>query len=178
MAVIFQTLGFYVIPANRGASAVDLICVSAEARSPTTMLVEAKTCGSRYSLPAKDVRALCEYVESVRERLSTFPKPSALIIVGPECAKTVENKLASLEGEVGIPTRYIVADDIALLRESIPGPLPVHDFLRAIRLTAHVVPRDAIKRICSTFYATEAAHIEFARAVLDRKVKGGPSAWH
>ena len=123
LALLFQSLGFYVVSTRLGHRTVDLICISAIDNEPITLLVEAKTSGKPYALPVSDQRALMEYVGDVRKSLNTIPPPCLILLVGQEPAKSMEDRLRSLEAAANTPIRYIRAAELAALRESIPGPI-------------------------------------------------------
>ncbi|MFJ8603327.1 hypothetical protein ACIREM_32365 [Streptomyces shenzhenensis] len=108
--LLFQGLGFMVIPTRQGQRRVDLICISAGGDGdPYTVLVEAKSSHSGYTLPTKDARAITEYVHSVRDRLRTLPPLRLVLIVGPDGAKTLDGKVKELDYELPVSVRYISA---------------------------------------------------------------------
>jgi hypothetical protein len=148
------------------------------AREPYTILVEAKTSRRDYFLPTKDARALRDYVAAARVSLSTLPGVELLLVIGPSAAGTLSTKLKSLEADIGIPTRYCDISLLAGLRRRLPGPVPAQQFLRALRLSRHVVSSSAIDAIADEYERLQGSHDQFVRqmltkgAALDRLLSG------
>jgi hypothetical protein len=90
IALIFQSFGFLVVPTKPGRESIDLRCFSNDSQDSSQIMVEAKTTKGVYSLPAKDRRALRDYVNSVQRTFKTLPPPSLLIVVGPRPASTLQ----------------------------------------------------------------------------------------
>lgn len=161
-----QSLGFYVVQTRTGERTVDLVCISGDASSPYSFLLEAKTTSSKYSLPTRDARAIVEYIEDVRRTLATLPKLSFLLLVGPTPARTLETKIRRLELEATLPVRFWTAQELANLRESIPGPVPAQRFAQAIVGAPHVIPSGFSERITNEYLNQQKAYQTFVRSML------------
>jgi hypothetical protein len=170
LALLAQSLGFFVVATRTGASTVDLICISSDPTAPYTCLVEAKTTRGRYSLPTKDARALRDYVAEVRRSLATLPPLRFALIIGPEPTRTVERKLIALEAAVGLPVRYVRAIGIAKLRHSLPGPAPLGPLADTILSAAHLLPDDFSRSVADFHERSQEAHREFVQAMMQTPI--------
>ena len=178
LALIAQSLGFYVVPARVGECGADLICVSSDQR--WTFLLEAKTTSKRYSLPAKDRRALVEYVTMVQTALTTLPRLEFVLIVSWEGSKTLGGKLRALEAETGVPVRFCCAQDLAALREMSLGPIPTDVFRSEVLGKPEVLPKGFVGEVVRKSEQGQAAHVHFVREMLEvhRPGAGAPAeAW-
>jgi hypothetical protein len=175
LALIAQSLGFYVVPARSGECGVDLICVSSDQR--WTFLLEAKTTAKRYSLPAKDRRALVEYVTMVQTALTTLPRLEFVLIVSWEASKTLGGKLIALEAETGVPARFCCAQDLAELREMSLGPIPTDVFRSEVLEKPKVLPKGFVGEVVRKSQQGQAAHVHFVREMLEvhRPPAGAPA---
>ena len=180
LALIFQSLGFHVISTRAGQSMVDLVCVSPDPATRVSFLIEAKTSGRRYALPTRDARALKEYVEDVKAALRTFPPLGFILIVGDEPARTLPAKLTGLEASIGVPVRFCRAQQIADLRELIPGPVPVATFCNQIMTSPNILAADFVNRVAQDYQAVQNAHAAFAGQLLALHQGKTPveQAWH
>jgi len=165
LAFLMQSFGFFVSPASRGRRAIDLICISAVPK-PYTLMLEAKTSRRAYYLPAKDARALKEYAINTQAVLSTLPPLKLLLLVGPNPASTLANKLRSLEAEVGVPIRYCEASVLADLRKRLPGPAPAHLFLKGLQLSDHVANGGFADAVARGYERQQATHDRFVQEML------------
>jgi hypothetical protein len=168
LSILFQSFGFIVVPTTRGERRVDLVCIAAQAAggSSYAFMVEAKSTSKPYSLPTKDSRAILEYVDNVKHKLSTLPPLKFVLIVGPEPANTLLKKLNTLEREVSTPVRYCMADTLASLRSSFPGAMPQAIFLDTILSAPGIVNRDHLGRIVRHIRDQDDAHSDFVRRML------------
>ena len=170
LALIVQSLGFYVVSTRTGERMVDLVCMSPNPYSQATILIEAKTSKRPYALPSKDERAILEYVDEIRRSLTTFPSLQLVLIVGPRAGKTLGNKLKRLELRLGIPTRFCTAQDFAEIRESIPGPIPLNLLIEQILSSSHVLEKRLGVSIAKKYTAIQTAHSDLVRTMLDRSI--------
>jgi hypothetical protein len=168
LALLTQSLGFYVIKTRTGERTVDLVCVSGDPSASFTMMIEAKTTKAAYSLPTKDERALVEYVSTVQEGLTTSPNLALVLVVGSAASKTLDGRLRRVEVATGVPTRFCTAQQLATLRESILGPLPLSLFKKQILDASRVVPTENIQAIVQSVNARSAAQEALVRAFLER----------
>ena len=168
LALIFQSMGFYVIQTKTGERTVDLICLYGDGNEGITILVEAKTSKEPYSLPSKDERALSDYVDDVRKNLVLLPRLKLVLVVGYDSTNNLSKKLKNLENSTStpIPIRFCKAQDIARLRESIPGVIPVKELIDLMISMSHVVPSDFVENIIEQNLCKQEACIEFVRKML------------
>jgi hypothetical protein len=166
LALIFQSLGFYVVSTRRGERRVDLVCISADPTEPLTALIEAKTTKAAYALPTKDERALREYVDEVRRSLRTLPPLRYVLIVAPRPASTLQGKLARLEADCGIPIRFCSAQALASLRERLPGMAPMRVLTESILTGSHVLPDDMGEGAIARYMSEQDAHSHFVGAMF------------
>lgn len=166
LALLMQSLGLCVIATRAGLNTVDLVCISLDPNAKITFLLEAKTTKSRYSLPKKDSRAIKEYVQDVRKGLSTLPPLSFVLVVGHTPAQTLRNKLLRLEAEASIPMRFIRAQQLADLRERLPGPIPIATFTKELILGERIVTDALIERVTRNYHAEQKAYRKFAEAMF------------
>ncbi|MET8367403.1 hypothetical protein ABZU53_27980 [Micromonospora sp. NPDC005194] len=173
LSLLLQSLGFVVVTADTGEKRVDLICFAPGSSSAGySMLVEAKSTKNKYSLPTKDARAIEEYVADARGKLTTLPPLKIVLIVGPDTTDTIASKIRSLEGETGVPVRYLHARTLAWMRDRLPGPLPLEAFLRAVLNCGPFVTLEAIKAIVEADGISRSAHADFVKALLHGKPAG------
>ncbi|MEU2601544.1 hypothetical protein ABZ669_31205 [Streptomyces hirsutus] len=166
--LLFQGLGFMVIPTRQGQRRVDMICISPGGEGdPYTILVEAKSSHRGYALPTKDARAVAEYVQSVRGRLRTLPPLRLVLIVGPEGAKTLTGKVKELDFDLPVPVRYIPAHILVLLRKALQGVIPAQSFLKAMIAADGVITAKAIDPVIASYRSANAAHSEFVSRLLE-----------
>jgi hypothetical protein len=166
LALIIQSLGFYVVSTRPGNRTVDIVCVSSDPTDPFTALVEAKTSTRPYALPADDERALREYVADVRRNLTTLPPLRFVLVVSAAPGRTLEPRLRRLEAALGVPTRFCTAQLIANLRESLPGPAPFSVLSDEIVLSPPVLEAGFVDKVASRYREIAGAHEEFVRALL------------
>jgi hypothetical protein len=166
LALILQSYGFHVVSTRPGERSVDLVCISADRNEPLTVMVEAKSTKRAYALPAKDERALKEYVEEVKRTLGALPKLKLVIIIAAESARTLEEKLGRLEIAVGTPVRFARAQSIASLREKLPGGAPLRLFVESLLEGPHVLPDDIGGAAIARFEAEENAYAFLVRTLL------------
>jgi uroporphyrinogen-III synthase len=69
----------------------------------------------------------------------TLPPLRLVLLVGPEAASTIEQKLKNLEAEIQVPVRYITASTPGALREAIPGPIAQYGLIEDLIGSSHVV---------------------------------------
>lgn len=138
-----------------------------------TFLLEAKTTSRPYSLPRDDARALIEYVQEVRRALTTLPTLLFVLIVGPEASSTLSDKLRRLELEVGLPIRFCRAEDLAQLRDSITGPLPLDEMVRRVQVGPWILPPTFVQDIQNRHEQLRESHDAFVRAMLSPAVFRG-----
>lgn len=167
LALLMQSLGFLVIRTERAQRRIDLVCIAPGSPEESyTVLLEAKTTASNYTLPTKDSRAIAEYVVSVRSALKTLPPLRLVIVVGSTPAKTVAAKLGALEAQCGLPIRYC---DVALLRHlrhQVPGPVNHMHFLKVCINADRILGSQEIHQIVEADKAIRAAHDNFVQALL------------
>jgi hypothetical protein len=166
LALIVQSLGFYVISTRTGERTVDLICISADPAAQFTFLLEAKTSGRPYSLPRDDARALLEYIKEVQTGLTTLPQLHFVLITGPAPSSTLEKKLQALETEASVPIRFCPAHELAELREVVPGPIPLKDFRERLLLSSKVVATGFAQAMRSRADELRSSHETLVRTML------------
>jgi hypothetical protein len=164
LALITQSFGFYVIRTRTGKRTVDLVCISGN--PSMTFLLEAKTTNGPYSLPTKDSRALIEYTNEVRSILATLPQLRFVLIIGPQASKTLHRKLIQLEAQAGIPIRFCTAQQIADLREMIPGPLPISSFVDRILTAPHVLTDESFNEVVKNYHGMQQIHSQFVDGLI------------
>ena len=142
------------------------MCISSDPSVHMSFLLEAKTSAKPYALPAKDGRALLEYVADARRALSTLPPLRFVLLLGHGPARTVEGKLARLEAAANVPMRFCAAQDLADLRESILGPAPLHALTDEILAGPHVLPRGFVSTVVRSHDAARTAHTAFVEEML------------
>jgi hypothetical protein len=166
LALIAQSLGFYVVSTRRGERTVDLVCISGDPYEKITVLLEAKTSTKPYSLPTKDERALVEYIEEVKRSLRTLPPLKYVLIVGHRAGQNLEKKLAQLQERTEVPIRFCAAQDLADLRESIPGSAPLRALTECILRSSHILPRGFATAVAERYTTEQEAHSDFVRKML------------
>ena len=107
-----------------------------------------------------------EYIDDVRRVLSTLPPLRFVLIVGNEPATTLEGKLARLEAAARVPIRFCTAQDLADLRESILGPLPLATFTDQLLVGPHVLPPGFVGNVVRTWREAQAAHENFVSQMM------------
>ena len=165
LSLMFQSLGCHVSSTRRFERSVDLICVL-PTNPPSMIIVEAKSTARQYGLPARDQRALAEYVGAIRRNLITLPPLQLLLIVGPAPAGSISNRVRQTAAELGLPIRYCEARTLARLRTLIPGPLALADFLDRIVRGPEIVPRELPQDLYDAWKAREEAQSALIRAWL------------
>jgi hypothetical protein len=179
LALIIQSFGMYVVSTDTGRRTVDLVCLSG-IEERMTFLVEAKSSKKPYTLPTKDARALKEYVADIRRSLPTLPTLRFVLVVAHAPAARLEKKLAQLEADAGIPLRFLKAQQLADLRESITGPMPMRIFSEQILQSTHILGTDFVSSIVKGYNAEQDAHKQFvesmlaARGVIQIRKEWGP----
>ncbi|GAB2956108.1 hypothetical protein LWP59_34710 [Amycolatopsis acidiphila] len=167
LSILLQSFGFIVVSTSRGERRVDLICIASQGGgAPYTLLVEAKSTARPYALPTKHSRALQEYVDNVKHKLTTLPPLKLLLIVGPEPAKTLSQKLTDLENLASTPVRYCPAGSLAHLRRILAGAVPAGVFLDALLSAPKVVGGEQLHQVVSHVREQAAAHRDFVRRML------------
>jgi len=178
LALVMQSFGLYVVSTRTGYSTVDLVCISGSAEERTTFLIEAKTTSGRYSLPTKDSRALRDYVSDVRRSLSTLPPLSYVLLVAFEPSPTMAAKIARLEADASVPVRFVRAQQLATLRERIPGPLPLRVFSSSVLTGEAVLGESFVDAVVRSYEAEQRAHRTFVESMLSaRGVLPAARAW-
>jgi len=168
LALLAQSLGFYVVRARRATRRVDLLCLMSDEATPYTALIEAKTTGSAYSLPTDDQRALAEYVADVRGSLGTLPTVAFVLLVGSIATSTLETKLGDVEAKVSLPVRFIDAETLVRLRDRLPGPLPAGDFRELlVRSEARVLDSSFVDKVVGVYDRRQEAHSSFVQALME-----------
>lgn len=169
LAILMQSLGFFVVRTERAQRRVDLVCIApAPAGKAYTILLEAKTTTAHYALPTKDSRAISEYISSVRSALESLPPLRLVIIVGNKPAKTVGGKLAELEADTGIPIRYCDAWNLWALRHQLPGPVDCARFLKVCIAGDRILGPQDMSQVVESDRAIRDAHNDFVQTLLMR----------
>jgi hypothetical protein len=166
LALLVQSIGFFVIATKTGRNTVDLLCISPDPRSHYTFMIEAKTSRRPYALPRKDSRALQEYVQTVTKHLGTLPPLSFILVVGQAPASTLKSKMVSLQIKLGVPARYIDAVDLAAFREHFTGYLSHEVFAQAVLSGDFILSKETIIKIIETSESQQKAHSDFVQALL------------
>lgn len=168
LALLAQSFGFIVVQTRTGERTVDLLCISPDPSVRFTFLLEAKTTAAKYSLPASDERALMDYVRDVRASLTTLPELRLLLLVGPIPTNTLTKKLRDLEGKISLPVRYCHANELAGLREALPGPLPAAIFLEEALAAPYVMPSGYTAAAVARTQARQEAHAALVRSLMSK----------
>ncbi|TDC57834.1 hypothetical protein E1281_03375 [Actinomadura sp. KC345] len=166
LALLVQSFGFYVVGTRIGERTIDLVCISGDPSAPFSFLLEAKTSSSAYSLPAKDERALLDYINESRMALTTSPPLAFVLVVGPSPSKTLKGKLKKLEAKAGIPVRFCVAQELATLRENLVGPTPIELIRRKVIEADYLVTREDLAQISRAVDERKAAQASLIRAFM------------
>ncbi len=166
LALLMQSLGFYVIKTRTGERTVDLVCISGDPAASFTMMLEAKTTKAAYTLPTKDERALIEYVSTVQESLTTSPKLGLVLIVGSAASRTLGSRLRRVETTSGVAVRFCRAQQLATLRESILGPLPLVLLKKELLSAPNIVPASFVKGIVNNLNERYKAQEALVRTFL------------
>jgi hypothetical protein len=166
LALVIQSLGFIAVPAKTGQRRADLICISNDGNASYSFLLDAKSSRAPYTLPMKDVRALIEYIRSLKAVSASLPAPSFVLIVGSTPAAGVSSRLKEIEVAAGLPVRFLTAADLTRLRLSLPGPVPARRFQSAIVEAVHVVPQIAITTLIDAWNREQKAHRDLIDALL------------
>jgi Restriction endonuclease len=167
LALLFQSLGFIVIQTRTGTRTADLVCISSDPNHSITFLVEAKTSKAPYSLPAKDERALLEYVREIDGSLTTLPRLRFVLLVSARATKTLAGKLRNFETRSGTPIRFITASALGQLRADLTGPAPVGPLTKLLLDSYHVLPDEFVKTITDIYRRQQDAHRQFAEALME-----------
>jgi hypothetical protein len=130
LTLLFQSLGFTVVPAKPGERGADLLCIARAEKF--SFLVDAKSTKGSYSFPKTDQRAIKDYVEEFSVELSDLPALAFVLIAGPQAAGTVPGKLKDLEAKTQLPIRFMPVRLIADLRKELPGPVLARSFRDAV----------------------------------------------
>jgi len=163
LALLFQTFGFSTVPAVSGEPAADLLCIARDGSERFTFLVDAKSSKKPYAFPKADQRAMVDYVRETARSLSDLPPLRFALIVGNGPAKKVEEKLAKLEAEVGLPLRFVDAEELADFRRQHNG-LVRSDFLLDMVLNGgRVVATEDWEKLLSRHGALEETYAKFVR---------------
>jgi hypothetical protein len=166
LSLVWQSLGFYVVPTRPGQPTVDLICIAPDTSMQAVFLVEAKTSRNPYTLPRDDARALLEYIDAVKRGLTTFPALSFVLIVGPAASANLELKLHQLGAEAGLPIRFASAEAIVRLREAIVGPIHADDLIKYIIQSPVIVPLDWADDMRKRYQERSRVHEDFVQTML------------
>ncbi|MGW6021441.1 hypothetical protein [Streptomyces sp. NPDC055099] len=166
LALLIQSLGFYVVSTRTGESTVDLVCISADPASPFTFLLEAKSSVRPYTLPSDDRRALLQYIEDVRSNLTTSPPLAFVLIVSGAPQSTLKEKIAALELAAKVPVRFCTAQSLANLRENLIGPNPAGILKKAILRADKVTADEDLQKVADEVLIRIKAQEELVRSFL------------
>ncbi len=167
LALLMQSLGFYVVPAKPGESAPDLICMSADASEQFTILIDAKSSASPYALPRDDFRALQDYVRDAQRHLATAaPALALLLIIGGEASAGLSGRLQELEVAAGLPVRFCSAQLLATFRENLLGAMPMAAWRRALLQAERVVADDVLQGVVQASREREEAKSQLVRTFM------------
>jgi hypothetical protein len=169
LALLAQSFGLYVVSTRLASRTVDLVCISSDPTNQLTFLIEAKTTKGAYSLPSKDSRALRDYVDDIKKSLVTLPQLSFVLLVGPLPTKTIKGKIIELQSQTGLPVRYCSAQQIADLRERIPGPLPLKVFREQVVRSDPVLSDNFVDAVVTSYRAEQKAHVDFVEKMLSAR---------
>lgn len=142
IGLMFNRLGFVVVPARPGEAEADLLCIAPQDRF--SFLVDAKTSAKPYALPRDDQRALADYVVRFGGDLPALPPLAFLLLVGPSGAAGLEDKLVRLSVEIGVPVRFIQARALADLYTSVAGPVLAKAFREQVVTSGPIVDGDSL----------------------------------
>jgi hypothetical protein len=172
LAVVFESLGFTVLLTRVGERRADLLCIGGDATQPFSFILEAKSSARGYGLPAKDERALREYVHDVRAHLATHAPPLRfLLIVGGAPARTLSGKLERLQADIQLPTRFITAQSVAELRKKLPGTVYHERFVEMILGGSCVLPDSFALSVLEDHERLRALQEEHLRYALTSSTK-------
>jgi hypothetical protein len=166
LSLLMQSLGLVVVTTRLYQKTVDLICIGSNTDARITFLLEAKSTKGRYSLPAKDARALNDYVKDTLRSLGTLPPLAFVLIVGGRPSRTLRGKLAKLEVTAGVPVRYMTAQQLADIRERMVGPLPLGLFASVLLAGSHITADSLITKVIESYNLEQRAHSEFVEALM------------
>jgi hypothetical protein len=140
LALVFQSLGFTVIPALPGEAVADLLCISREARY--CFLVDAKSSAKPYGFPKSDQRALGDYAKDFSIWLADLPELKFILVVGSSPGTTLEARLKKFETEIQKPVRFASARVIGEIRDQLPGPVIPEVFKTSILDSPHLLSEE------------------------------------
>jgi hypothetical protein len=166
LSLLFQSLGWIVIQTRTGTRTVDLVCISSDPTSRLTFLVEAKTSKAAYAFPAKDERALRDYVADIDETLTTLPSLRFVLLVSHSATRTLASKLRAFETKSGKPIRFISAAALSQLRTDLPGPAPTGPFAELILDSSCVLPEEFVAQVVDRYRRQHDAHREFVEVLM------------
>ena len=169
LALIIQSFGMYVVSTETGRRTVDLVCLSGQTEERITFLVEAKSSKHPYSLPTKDARALRDYVADIQRSLPTLPELRFVLIIAQKAGTKLAVKLAQLESQAGVPVRFITAQQVADLREAVPGPMPMRIFSERLLQSEPIINDCLVKTIVEAYNAEQRAHKQFVESMLSAR---------
>lgn len=166
LALVMASLGFFVVRTDRGTRTVDLVCMSADPQAHFSVLLEAKSTARPYAFPPRDQRALEEYARSVQQSLRTMPPLRFILLTSHSAARTLPEKVRAFEASVGVPTRFIPAQELANLREFVIGPLWHSDLARTLARSEHVIESGFARTLAHRAREIEAVHQDAVRTML------------
>lgn len=164
LAVVLQSMGFFVVQAGIGERSVDLVCLSEQAHY--SFLLEAKSSQNPYNLPTTDERAITDYVKQVKSKLQVLPPLNLVLIVGPPPSDGLRARLKKVEQSVRLPVRYCPATAIAAIRNSMPGPVSHHDFRDLLLAEDMIITDQCVKGLNDRYKQMHRAHTEYVKALL------------
>jgi hypothetical protein len=163
LALLFQSLGFTVIPARPGEAAADLLCIARAEKF--SFLVDAKSTRKEYALPKVDQRALRDYAEDFQTKLPDLPSLDLLLLVGQDAAGTVPKKLEKLEQSIGRPVRFLPASVLIDFRRKLPGPVSPTVFKDALLASRPVIDDSLTERAKTAFDQVVSAYQQFVKGL-------------
>jgi hypothetical protein len=89
-----------------------------------------------------------------------------VLIIAHTYSRTLDEKLARLEAQSGVPTRFLSAQLLADLRERIPGPLPLRVFTQELFAGGRILDSEFVRRVAEAYRLEQKAHQTFVEGML------------
>ncbi|MCJ7566680.1 MAG: hypothetical protein MUO58_03980 [Anaerolineales bacterium] len=122
ITLLLRALGFLVSSTRPGMRRVDVIGASWSGIKYAFML-DAKSSRRPYYFPTSDQRAIKEYVDSYSRATHTQPDLRFVLIASSSPASTLSQKIRHFSSEIGIPLRFISAENLGNISNGIGGAI-------------------------------------------------------
>jgi hypothetical protein len=171
LALVLESLGFLVAPAAAGTRGSDILCISRDDAHSYSMLVEAKTSHRPYALPARDGRALTEYVGQFQRYMGDLPRLAGVLLVGHGPMDTAAPKMRILQDHLGVPFRFVDAGDLVWLRNQFLGPVNRRLWHDALVTSDVIVTRMSLEVLVARHTQTRDSYLHFAEQLRKTQLR-------